>query len=333
MSNIRLVPFEPNRESATFKDCVRLMKSNFNDHTATDPAFLDWLYLQNPYKKAIGYIAYDGLAPVSQLYMIFQKLKYGNEDRVVGILSNLCTEKEYRNRGLFSKLIGKLLIDAQKLDIPFVWAYPNPSSLHGFQKAGFKIVKNLSFELSPTSYTKFVKEFLSKEKISVLGETQEIDPPSSGFPSFRLISHLNNSVFYSQKFSTPLDNTQLSWRYLNHPTRKYYALEHRETGENIVIRLFKLFGFNAAAIMKQSTFENKKWNPIITSLRKDLNKSCSLILNISNTKYDLTDIFHNRYIIPKKLSPRTFPLAIYPIEDISMDPKDFIFSFGDYEAL
>lgn len=183
MSEIQLIPFEQNKDSQTFRDCVRLMKANFSDPSATNSDSIDWLYLKNPYKKAIGYIAYDGKKPVSQLYMIFQQINHENKKRNIGILSNLCTEKEYRNKGLFNRLVSQLLNDAKQFNIPFVWAYPNPSSLHGFKRPAFKSLK--IFHLKYLLFHIFLlrKNFCEKKKLPFLEKQKKYldQKPLMGF--------------------------------------------------------------------------------------------------------------------------------------------------------
>ncbi|MCO5144098.1 MAG: GNAT family N-acetyltransferase [Oligoflexia bacterium] len=331
--SIELRPFDPNPKSKTFSDSIKLMQSCFSDPSANSTEFLDWLGNKNPYKKAIGYLAYDNEIPVSQSLVFFQQLLIDNKARTVGIICNVCTEKNYRGKGIFYQILNQILIDSKKIEIPFLIAYPNQLSVGGFTKAGFLVPSSNTFELSFANHYSFSRELLLKKKTTKKDIPEDLNPPKEGFPGFELISEIENPIYFKGKYSTPLDNVQLKWRYLDCPTRKYYPLKHLATNEIVIIRIFSLFGFKTAAIMKQTTMDPTKWRLIIKSLKKSLKKTCSIILNLANVERNSTDIFHNRIYIPSRFSPRKFPLVVYPIEKIKIDEKSFLFSFGDYETL
>lgn len=334
--------FVPDTTDRTFLDSCRLMKANFTDPTALNSKFLKWLYIDNPFKKAMGYIAYDGDIPASQLFITFQRARLNGREHTIGIMSNGCTMPDYRKQGHFLKIFTMLLDDCRKTGIPFIWAYPNPASLRGFIKTGFDHLRDFRLVLIPVSFTGFVKEMLQKEKIDIMGTTEDVPLDLSDNSLFEIIKEENipGSTIRDRELDgiwhTPLDAEQLKWRYINHPTRKYYILHHKELDEWIIIRLLKLFGMKPAVILKTSAGSRKIFNRLLKDLKSCLKDKASFLMMLEdiNLSHPYSDCLKGRFFVPVRLSPRRFPLEVYPINrDITGKSPVMSFSFGDYEVL
>ncbi len=329
-------PFVADRNHPTFADSVKLMQSNFPDRSATSAEFLDWLYLQNPYKKAIGYICYDDNRPVSQLFVTFQMGSFQGSNQIIGIASNACTESTHRKLGLFHKIFTLLMADCKKMHIPFVWAYPNPSSLRGFQKTGFQVVKDVNLEITPVTLVSAAKDFLQK-KTDVLGETVDLPWNTAQLKGFREIVKTKDespsTAVSTAVWQIPLTELQIQWRYLNHPTRKYYVLHHGETNAIVVLRLFSLFGVKTAGVMKTSSMNSQTYAKVLKDLKPNLKNTCSIFMSLGTRSWSPLDLLRGRIRLPIKVSPRRFPLAVYPLQKMDLTSTQFEFSFGDYEAL
>lgn len=325
-------PFVADRNHPTFADSVKLMQSNFPDRSATSAEFLDWLYLKNPYKKAIGYICYDENRPVSQLFITFQMARWQSSNQIIGIASNACTESTHRKLGLFHKIFTLLMEDCKKMNIPFVWAYPNPSSLRGFQKTGFQVVRDVNLEVTPISLFSAARDFLQK-KTDVLGETLDLSWNTSRLKGFRNLEKMGDEIESSKIWHVPLTEQQIHWRYLNHPTRKYYVLQHIQTNAIVVLRLFSLFGVKTAGIMKTSTMSPQIYSTILKDLKPNLKDTCSIFLSLGTRTWSPLDLVRGRIRLPVSVSPRRFPLAVFPVQKMDLTATQFEFTFGDYEAL
>lgn len=339
--SIVLRPFVADRNHQSFLDSHLLMKENFTDDTATSVEFLDWLYLKNPYKKAMGIIAYDGDKPVSQLFLSFQECSYKGSKKTVAIASNACTSPAYRNQGLFAKIFARLIEEAKTQDIPFIWAYPNPSSLKGFLKSGFHIVQEKSLELTPISYFGMLSEAIKKEKFSVLTNTEEPAVPLHDLKYFTIKKSdqiSNKPVNHSElepSWKVPLTKVQMRWRYELVPARKYFMLEQQSTGHIIILRFVKLFGIKTGLIMKTTATNNSEYNHLLKELSNDLKGKISFLTTLpsNSTGPKFSNIFHHRFLVPHQLSPRKFPLAVFPLQNEKILGDDFDFVLGDYEAL
>lgn len=338
-------PFVPDIRHQSFVDSQALMAANFSDASGTSLAFLAWLYLENPFGKAIGFIAYDGETPVSQLFLTFQQASFEGRLFTVAVASNACTASSHRNQGHFYKLFTLLIEAAREMKVPFIWAYPNPNSLRGFKKVGFQIVKDCSLELVPVSYWGIWRELKNKKQFSVDSHTEDVlvDLGSlSRFTSSR--SDVEASLLKSQALDAsasvwrvPLTMEQLRWRYLGHPTRRYHALMNKESGAVAVLRFIRLFGLNTGLIMKSNAATPAAYNSLLADLKSELRGKISFLTTLPSelSNPGLRNLFRERFLIPHQLSPRRFPLAVYPIqESLPLDSAHrFDFVLGDYEAL
>lgn len=331
-------PFVPSADHPTFRDGVKLMQENFPDASATSPDFLRWLYLENPYGKAKGYLAYDGETPVAQIFLAFQGARLGKRAETVAVAVNGCTASTHRRQGLYEKIFRLLIEDARRDGLPFILAFPNPSTRNGVLKAGLQIVKDSCLEIAFPSLPDAVAAFFRKEKISVLGETEDLPWPARDLPGFVHVPWENANPRPSAfpGWHIPFDRTQLLWRYAQHPTRKYYLLRHEKTGALVVVRFFRLFNVKACAILKTDARDSKEWHAVLKSLRRALRSQVACVLKLESEDLPLTATspFHGRFGIPLALAPRRFPLAIYPLrEDFTYKPDSFAISFGDYDVL
>ena len=333
--------FIPEETHSTFRESLRLMEYNFTDPSATSAQFLKWLYLDNPYHQAIGYIGYDGDKPASQLFIVFQSAMLKGKEFIVGLASNACTMPEYRNRGLFHKIFQMLIEDCRVMGVPFIWAYPNPASLRGFLKTGFEIRQGLSLEVMPTNYFGLVQEIKNKEKFQIMAATEDLPIAMENSDEFEPVVNLRNASVpstssASEVWHSPMDLRQVEWRYWHHPTRNYHILRHKKSGEWIVLRFIRLFGMKAAVLMKTSCTDKKQFRGILADLKIYLRPKINFTTTLQSDflSQPIADIFQGRFRIPYFLSPRRFPLAVYTIDkNLLNEASRFSFALGDYEAL
>jgi hypothetical protein len=317
------------------------MAYNFTDPSATSAQFLKWLYLDNPYRQATGYIAYDGDKPASQLFIVFQSAVFKGKEFVVGLASNACTMPAYRKQGLFHSIFQLLVEDCRAMGVPFIWAYPNPASLRGFLKTGFAIRQDLSLEVMPTNYLGLVQELKNKEKFQIMAATEDLLIALENTDEFEPVVDLRNTSepntnSISEVWHTPMDLRQVEWRYWRHPTRNYYLVRYKKSGDWLILRFIRLFGMKAAVLMKTSCTNTKQFRGILADLKIYLRPKINFLTTLQSDLLScpLADIFHGRFRIPYFLSPRRFPLAVYTIDkNLLHDASRFSFALGDYEAL
>lgn len=333
--------FVPEETHRTFRDSVRLMEANFTDPSAASAKFLRWLYLDNPYRQAIGYIAYEGDTPASQLFITFQNAVLNGNACLVGLASNACTMPTYRKQGLFHTMFQMLVEDCRALDVPFIWAYPNPASLRGFLKTGFHIRQDLSLEVMVTNYFGLLQELKNKEKFQIMAATEDLPIALENTNEFEVVVNPGTAPLPSTKsaseiWHTPVDLRQVEWRYWRHPTRTYHILCHTKSGEWIILRFIRLFGLKAAVLMKTSSQNKKQFRSILADLKIYLRPKINFTTTLQSpfVSNPLADLFHGCVRIPYILSPRRFPLAIYTLDtNLVTDASRFSFALGDYEAL
>ena len=338
-------PFVADSCHQSFLDSQKLMAANFSDKVASSTEFLEWQYLKNPFGKAIGFIAYDGDDPVSQLFLTFQQVVFDGELHVVAVASNACTMESHRGQGHFHKIFMLLVDEARKLDVPFIWAYPNPNSLRGFIKTGFRIVKECSLELVPVSILGIVRDLLYKKPFSIDASVGDASVDMGQLSKFSLLT--SDTQVQWPKFDVksvrdrvwrvPLTHEQLLWRYLSNSMRKYYPMFHEATGTTVILRFVNLFGLTTALIMKSDARTQSVYQKVVKDLRIDLKGKVSFLTTMPSefTRPGPRNFIRGRFLVPARLSPRKFPLAIYPIRSSIplASPESYDFVLGDYEAL
>lgn len=338
-------PFVADACDRSFSDSQKLMAANFSDKVATSHEFLEWLYLKNPFGKAIGFIAYDGDVPVSQLFLTFQQAVFNGELHTVAVASNACTMESHRGQGHFHRIFMLLVEEAKKMDVPFIWAYPNPNSLRGFIKTGFSIVKECSLELVPISVLGIASDLLKKKSFTVDASVGDVAVDMARLKKFTLLTPDTQAQWSEPDIASerhrvwrvPMTHEQLSWRYLGDSMRKYYPLLHEETGTIVVLRFIHLFGLKTALIMKSDARSRSAYQNQLKDLKIDLRGKVNFLTTMPSefTRPGLGNIIRGRFLVPASMGPRKFPLAIYPLRaSIPVTfPESFDFVLGDYEAL
>jgi|GEM_PF-5931967 len=333
--------FVPDENHATFRDSLSLMEANFADPSARTASFLKWLYLDNPYGKAVGYVAYEQDQPASQLFITFQNARLRGEDHRIGIVSNGCTMPRFRKRGLFNSLFTMLVEDCRHMGLPFIWAYPNPASQYFFLKTGFTIRDDVRLEVIPTNYLGLVKEARHKERFRIQGATEEVPLDLDRLERFTLLRGLPDGASSGRDpqddvWRTPVDQQQFRWRFASHPTRSYHLLQHSTSGEWVIARFIKLFGLKSGVLLKTSCTGRAAFNALLSDLKLEFRDRINSFTTLESRDISrpALDPFHGRFAVPRWISPRRFPLTVYPF-DASLVRREsrFIFQLGDYEVL
>lgn len=341
--SLTIQPFVADRSHPTFRDGQLLMKENFVDPSATTEDYLDWLYLRNPFGNAKGFIVYEDGRPVSQLFLIFQQCLHQGRLHRVAVASNACTSPSHRKQGLFHRLVVLLVDEARAAGVPFIWAYPNPSSLRGFLKAGFEVVKQSFLEVSPVNCFGILADLFSRERFTVLAGTEDVPLVRGEWQKFRLLSAADGLTDAAPDRSrvdpllwhVPLTREQLAWRYFQAPGRQYYVLEHKTSGRILILRCIRLFGMKTALIMKSDASGPGEYNALLRDVGRDLKGVVNFCTSMPSetTGPGVRALFRGRFPVPRQVSPRQFPLVIYPVAGRSVLQSRFDFVLGDYEAL
>lgn len=326
----------------TVLDSHELMAACFKDESALSVDFLKWFYLENPFGKAIASMAYDEDRTVSQACVIPQLMSFNGETHTVGLVANVCTLPQYQRRGLLAKSLRLVMEESMRRGLFFLYAFPNPASFGGFIKNRFSVPREFNLEVAPVSYTGIIKELRNKEKFEMLASTADLDvrlPEGTNFEPLNAeeVGAVEpRTASYRNVWYVPLTREQLSWRYLSHPTRRYYVWRHLPTEETVIVRFINLYGMNSCIMMKTSCVEESKFNDIM----RDLKAVCRGVVNFitmfhsSVSSSFFSRLAQRRMVVPRRLAPRKFPMLFYPLHaKLSNQSPRFELSIGDYDAI
>jgi GNAT superfamily N-acetyltransferase len=108
------------------------------------PAYLAWLYADNPDGHALGYDAWDG-DTLAAHYVCIPALAHIEGEEVKVLLSlNTATHPNYQGKGLFTKLAAMTYEAGAAAGFDGVYGVANANSTPGFvRKLGFQLVRPL----------------------------------------------------------------------------------------------------------------------------------------------------------------------------------------------
>lgn len=155
-------------DMAALADYQKLFALCFPHATKFTPAYLAWLYCQNPDGHALGFDAWDG-AQLAAHYVCIPAVAEVQGEIVRVLLSlNTATHPNYQGRGLFTQLAELTYAAGQVQGFAGVYGIANANSTPGFiRKLGFQLVRPLQAGVG----------------IGALG----IDFSCAGFPAFRRV--------------------------------------------------------------------------------------------------------------------------------------------------
>lgn len=188
---------------STFLDKQNILALMQNVYPAYsyDNTFFDWQYLRNPNGEAKIFVAKDEEKIIGMYALIPNKFIYNDIPYFIWRVQDVMMNDEYRNQGLFFKLMtySHSSIHWTKQDL--FWAFPNENSYPSFKKYGFS-------DHSPYTLWEY-----TKKDINILPHNEYIIQEEKNFNS---ISDSFLNKFYKNKDYTNLykDKNYLQWRYL-----------------------------------------------------------------------------------------------------------------------
>lgn len=328
-------------DDRTLADTHALMAACFTDETATSPVFLRWLYLDNPAGRGTGVIAYEAGEPVSQACMIPQRMTFNGEQHTVGLILNVCTLASHRGRGLLVEGARRLIEEGRRRGFTLLCGFSNPASHGAYVKLGCLVPERFKFVVVPINYFGLARDTLNRSEFTTLARTDDLPVESSAFRRFRVLDEAPRTDASVAKdepdtWRVPLTQAHLRWRYLTHPTRKYFLLGHPPTGELIAVRFLCLYNLKTCAVLKTSCATPRALGRVMRDLKADCRRIVNSITMLHSPAHGgaLRSLARGRYVIPHRLSPRDVPLIVFPLADEARVRRSrFELSFGDYDVL
>lgn len=108
------------------------------------PAYLRWLYADNPDGHALGFDAWDGERLAAHYVCIPARARLEGIDATLLLSLNTATHPDYQGQGLFSRLAAMTYQAAASAGYDGVYGVANANSTPGFvRKLGFQLVRPL----------------------------------------------------------------------------------------------------------------------------------------------------------------------------------------------
>jgi GNAT superfamily N-acetyltransferase len=137
--------FDPIRlDEATLARYGALFQACFPMTVKFTPRYLQWLYLDNPDGRAVGYDAWDGDVLAAHYVCVPARAWVEGLEVPVLLSLNTATHPDYQGKGLFTKLAGMSYEAGAAQGFDGVYGVANANSTPGFvRKLGFQLVRPL----------------------------------------------------------------------------------------------------------------------------------------------------------------------------------------------
>lgn len=218
---------------------LELTRKIFGDTEISKSDFFDWQYLNNPEGEAIVITAKDdekqntiiGVESILPMnILVDQKIVKAS------LSCNSYVDPDYRNKGIFSKLISVVLEQSMKKNILCIYGVANDNSFNSFVKKGSHEISNMPILFRPlrlSNYFSFPISTVLHLFDNIWKVKKNVNPNVVEFngnfdESFEILVKKA-----SLKIPVIKQRTKefLNWRYQNHPTRQYKTFVLKENSE------------------------------------------------------------------------------------------------------
>jgi GNAT superfamily N-acetyltransferase len=137
--------FRPIRfEQAAIAQYCALFKACFPGVDIFTPAYLQWLYVDNPDGHAVGFDAWEGERLAAHYVCVPATARINGVDGRVLLSLNTATHPDFQGKGLFTKLAAQTYEAGAQQGFVGCYGVANANSTPGFiRKLGFQLVRPL----------------------------------------------------------------------------------------------------------------------------------------------------------------------------------------------
>jgi len=319
-----------------------------------DPRFWQWEFMEGPDGRAFIYIVEDRNKIVGHFADIPRRFIVEGEV-VLGTLSlDLMVHHDYWRRGIFQAM-GKYGVQRVKQENGlFLTAFPiRLETIQGLIKIGWKEVVELPVLVYPIKFSGFVNRYLHFSPLGVfiggmarffyfllygLKRRKEI-----GGVEIEKVGLLDEQFdgFWQKALSLYSvmgirDRNYLTWRYLQHPTRKYTIYRAKKSGEMkgyIVLRKVELLNFNSAVIVDLLALDEVTLVALVEKgIQHSRQEGVDLLGFMVPKVHPYYKILRGIGFLP---SFKTFLFMIYPHSgrEIFLSPEKWYVNWGDADVI
>ncbi|MCH7560452.1 MAG: GNAT family N-acetyltransferase [Thaumarchaeota archaeon] len=205
---------------------LKIIQKVFPNSEFATSEYFDWQYRDGPHGPAKILLAKDDDENIIGVESILpMKLIIDGKDVVSSLSCNSIVDPNFRNQGIFSKLVSNILELVKANEISSIYGIPNTKSCKIFLKSGFTQICELPLLVKPLKLSNYfpspVKQIIKpfeifwKIKKGVTDIQLFKGEINSDFE--KIVDDLAKRISVLQK----RDSKYLEWRYNNHPSRKY----------------------------------------------------------------------------------------------------------------
>lgn len=246
-------------EIATLEDMPFILELSGTEYAApyNTEAFWRWRYFDNPIAQVKVYVARNvvgqivAMQPVSTYTMLVGSTALGAH-----LLTGAMTHRDYRRRGLFRRLVERILADYRQSSDVFAYTFPNDHSVQGFRRfEGWEQREVLAL------YVRFMASAWLPTQQNKLhtAPSADLKPVPIGALTIREAEcfdgetcTLVHSAFANSVASIQRNREYLQWRYCENPAAQYTIYQAYRMDELVgylVLKATRLYGFDSGLIV------------------------------------------------------------------------------------
>lgn len=209
------------------------------------PEYFRWKHLKNPFGRSFMIVAESGGEIIG--FRALMRWRFVVGDRTIEAVRpvDTVTHPEHRGRGVFSKLT-RTALDTLSDEVDLVFNTPNPNSLPGYVKMGWRIVGQVPVRVHVRRPGRFVGWKFRRGRASSDApgaERPSVDAPTAdvAFRDDRSVESLiARAEVPGAGYATPRSIGFLRWRYGEAPLLGYHAVTLEAGGELSGMCVFRL---------------------------------------------------------------------------------------------
>lgn len=319
-----------------------------------DPRFWWWEFIEAPDGKGLIYIVEDQNKIIGHFADIPRRFSVEGEV-VLGTLSlDLMVHPDYWRRGIFAAMGRYGAEKVKQKNGLFLTAFPiRVETILGLKKIGWKGVAELPVLVYPIRFIGIVSRYFRFPPLSLLvggaarvfylllcrsKRRKRIE--GTGIEEMGLLDDQFDG-FWQKALSLYSvmgirDRNYLTWRYLQHPTRKYTIYRAKKSGEMkgyIVLRKVELLNFNSAVIVDLLALDEVTLVALVEKgIQHSRQEGVDLLGFMVPKVHPYYKILRGIGFLP---SLKTFLFMIYPHSgrEIFLSPEEWYVNWGDTDVI
>lgn len=203
------------------------------------PEFFRWKHLESPFGPSLMLVAeIDGRIAGLRAFM---RWRFSARDRVFEAVRavDTATHPDFQGKGVFAKLTLRALEDLRAEGVAFVFNTPNPASLQGYLKMGWRIVGRIPVSIRVRKPIRFARGRMGTREP---GARPPVDAPTASetLADAPPLEELLSRAGIDERLHTPRDVPYLRWRYADAPLLDYRAICEEEAGRARGLIVFRV---------------------------------------------------------------------------------------------